>query len=82
MNLDAYLTRAQAAMVTGVAPSVISHWRARGWLDADGQQMYLRTRPGRGQHLTYRLGDILTAERDTRSNPNSRRPANRALLAA
>lgn len=82
MNLDAYLTRAQAAMVTGLAPSVIAHWRARGWQAATGEHRYLRTRPGRGQHLTYHLGDLLTAERDTRSHPNSRRPVNAALLAA
>lgn len=82
VNLDAYITRNQASMLTGVAPSVISHWHARGWLDPDGIRRRLTTRPGRGRHLTYRLGDIIAAERDTRSNPNSRRPAPRLLIAA
>lgn len=79
MNLDAYVTRSQASLLTGVSPDSIGKWHARGWQSEDGQQRRLRTKPGRGRTLKYRLGDILDAERDTRSNPNSRRPAPRLL---
>lgn len=80
MNPDAYITRAQAAMVTGVTADAIGKWHARGWTGADGTHRRLATKPGRGKHLRYRLGDILDAERDTRTNPNSRRGT--SLLAA
>jgi hypothetical protein len=73
VNLDAYITRAQASLLTGVTADSIGKWHHRGWLTPDGERRYLRTKPGRGKHLRYRLGDILDAERDTRTNPNSRR---------
>jgi hypothetical protein len=73
VNLDAYVTRAQAAMVTGVRPDTIGKWLARGWVDPDGDRHALTTRPGEGRGLLFRLGDILTAERDTRLNPRARR---------
>jgi len=82
INPDAYVTRAQAAKVTGVSEDSIGKWHARGWLNEAGERSHLRTRPGKGRHLLYRLGDILTAERETRTNPNSRRPAPRFLVAA
>lgn len=82
MNPDAYVTRTQASMVTGVSRDSIGKWRARGWLDEDGERRFLRTKPGKGDTLRYRLGDILDAERDTRNNPNSRRSAPSFLLAA
>lgn len=82
MNPDAYLTRGQASMLTGLSPDSIGKWHHRGWIGADGERRFLETRPGKGNALKYRLGDILDAERDTRSNPNSRRPVQRYLLAA
>lgn len=82
MNPDAYVTREQASMLTGVSRDAIGKWRARGWHAPDGSHRELSTKPGKGNSLRYRLGDILDAERDTRSNPNSRRPAPRHLLAA
>lgn len=69
-------------MLTGVSADSIGKWHARGWRGPDGEQRTLTTKPGKGRTLKYRLGDILDAERDTRSNPNSRRPAPRFLLAA
>lgn len=73
MNPDAYVTRAQAAMVTGVRPDTIGKWLARGWKTPAGEHRQLSTRPGDGRFLLFRLGDILAAERDTRLNPRSRR---------
>lgn len=73
MNPDAYVTRAQAAMVTGVRPDTIGKWIARGWKSADGTRHRVTTQPGEGRTQLYRLGDILTAERDTRLNPRARR---------
>lgn len=72
MNPDVYVTRAQAAMVTGVRPDTIGKWLARGWLGTDGQRHNLTTRPD-GRTLLFRLGDLLAAERDTRLNPRARR---------
>lgn len=82
MNLDAYVTRAQAAMLTGVRPDTIGKWRARGWSDPAGDHHELSTRPGAGRTLLFRLGDILAAERDTRLNPRARRRTLPAALAA
>lgn len=73
MHHDAYVTRAQAAVVTGVRPDTIGKWLTRGWYGPDGKRRTLRTRPGPGRTLLFRLGDLLEAERDTRQNPNSRR---------
>jgi len=73
MNLDAYVTRAQASLVTGVRPDTIGKWHARGWTDPDGERHTLRTQPGKGRALLFRLGDILAADRDTRLNPHARR---------
>jgi len=73
MNPDAYVTRGQAAMVTGVRPDTIGKWLARGWVDPAGERHTLTTRPGDGRVLLFRLGDILAAERDTRLNPRARR---------
>lgn len=73
MDLDAYISRAQAAMVTGARPDTIGKWHARGWTTPDGEHRELRTRPGPGRTLLFRLGDILEADRDTRLNPRARR---------
>lgn len=73
MNLDAYITREQASWLTGVSADAIGKWHARGWLDPEGGLRRLRTKPGRGRHLRYRVGDLLDAELHTRDNPNSRR---------
>ncbi len=80
MNPDAYVTRGQAAMVTGVRPDTIGKWLARGWVDPTGDRHTLTTKPAAGRGLLFRLGDILAAERDTRLNPRARR--RRTLLAA
>lgn len=77
INRDAYITRAQAAMVTAVSADSIGKWRARGWLNAAGERQYLRTKRLANGNLLYRLGDILDAERDTAHNPNSRRGSTR-----
>ncbi|GAA3751056.1 hypothetical protein [Micromonospora maritima] len=77
INRDAYITRAQAQMVTAVSADSIGKWRARGWLNADGERQYLRTKRLANGNLLYRLGDILDAERDTALNPNSRRGSTR-----
>ncbi len=82
MNLDAYVTRAQASLVTGVRPDTIGKWHARGWTDPEGERHALRTKPGCGRTLLFRLGDILTAERDTRRNPRARRRTAPSMLAA
>lgn len=72
MNPDVFLTRAQASLLTGVTPDAIGKWRARGWLTAEGERRHLRVR-SYGTSLRYRLGDILEAERDTRTSGRSRR---------
>lgn len=81
MNPDAYITRAQAALLTGVSADAIGKWQARGWRTPDGEQRHLKTKRGTGKHYRYRLGDILEAERDTRHSPNSRRPVSHLLAA-
>lgn len=73
MNHAAYLTRAQAAKVTGTSEATIGNWRARGWVTPSGERRHLTTRRGAGGNLEYRLGDLLDAERDTGANPKSRR---------
>lgn len=82
MNLDAYVTRSQASLITGVRPDTIGKWRARGWTGPDGERRELRTKPGAGRALLFRLGDILEAERDTRHNPRARRRTLPPALAA
>jgi hypothetical protein len=82
VNLDAYLTRAQAAMALGVSKDTIGQWHARGWHNSAGEHVRLATKPGNGGNLRYRYGDLLQAEQDTRNSPNSRRPVSRFLQAA
>lgn len=79
VNPDAFLTRAQAAMVTGVSPDAIGKWRARGWLSSDSVRRHLRVRRCGDGTLRYRLGDILDAERDTRMSGHSRRHVRRGV---
>jgi hypothetical protein len=81
VNLDAYITRAEASLLTGVTADAIGKWHHRGWKTPDGCVRRLRTRPGPGRTLRYRVGDLLDAERDTRDSPNSRRGST-PLLAA
>jgi len=73
-NLEAGLTRAQAAQAVGVPPATVSMWALRGWLGSDGVHHRLTVigTDVRGGRL-YRYGDILAAETATRRNPNSRR---------
>jgi hypothetical protein len=82
MNSDAFITRSQAAMLTGVSADAIGKWHARGWRSTEGELRHLRTRSGSGRTLLYRLGDIIDAERETRNNPNSRRPVLDLFVAA
>ncbi len=82
MDLDAFVTRAQASLVTGVRPDTIGKWHARGWTNPEGERRTLRTKPGGGRTLLFRLGDILDAERDTRLNPRARRRRIPPVLAA
>jgi len=83
---DVGVTRAMAAEYlteAGVTPHMISVWGKRGWVTPNGQRRHLTvvgTTP-RGQML-FRYGDILDAEGDTRSNPNSSRSAVRRMAAA
>lgn len=83
MNLEAGLTRAQAAQMLGVSRATVSMWALSGWVGADGTKRGL-TIVGQGPRRArlYRLGDLLDAERDTRTNPNSRRGPSALLLAA
>lgn len=60
MNLDARLTRAEAATYLRISPATISMWKYREKITTDEL--------GR-----YRLGDLLEVERATRRHPNSRR---------
>lgn len=82
MNYEAGLTREQAAEVLGVTPASISMWALRGWRTATGTRRTL-TVVGRGPRNArlFRLGDLLDAERDTRSNPNSHRRMHAFLMA-
>jgi hypothetical protein len=82
VNHDAYVTRSQAATVTGVRPDTIGKWHARGWIDQQGERRRLRTKPGSGRSLLFRLGDILAAERDTRLNQRHRPRSLSSALAA
>ena len=60
MNLDARLTRAQAATYLAITPATITMWKQRQKITTD-------------EHGRYRLGDLLEVERDTRRSPNSHR---------
>lgn len=60
MDLDARLTRKQAAQAIGLPGPTIGMWKTRGLLDTD-------------ENGLYRWGDVLQAERRTRHSPNSRR---------
>ena len=73
MNPDAYLTRAQASLVTGVSPDAIGKWRSRGWVSPTGARRRLQVVRRSDGTLRYRLGDILDAECDTRMSGHSRR---------
>lgn len=59
MNLDARLTRIQAAAWIKVQPATLGMWVVRGHLS-------------RGEDGRYRLGDVLRAEQATRYSPNNR----------
>jgi hypothetical protein len=81
VNLDAGLTRAQAAMLLRVSPHTVSMWALDGWLDTDGRRRWL-TVVGRGRAgRLFRYGDLVDAEADTRHNPNSRRGRRRTSAA-
>lgn len=60
MNLDARLTRKQAARVVGLPGATVGMWKTRGWLTTD-------------ENGLYRLGDVIDVERQNRHSPNSRR---------
>jgi hypothetical protein len=60
VNLDARLRPADAAKAAGVSKQLLNWWRSVG-----------KVRPD--ERGTYRLGDVLAVERDTRRNPQSSR---------
>lgn len=60
MDLDARLTRQQAAQCVGLTPAAIGMWKLRGHIDS-------------GPDGLYRLGDVIEVERQMRRHPNSRR---------
>lgn len=72
-DLDAMVTRSEGAFLLGVAPGVIGMWRARGWIGGEGQRRHLTTTRAQDGTLRYRYGDLLDAERDTRSSGTPRR---------
>jgi DNA-binding XRE family transcriptional regulator len=82
VNLDVYLTRAEAALALGVSKDTISAWHARGWHSATGEHLRLATKSGKGNTFRYRYGDLLQAETDTRNSPQSRRPTMAGFLRA
>jgi hypothetical protein len=71
-NLDAKLDTSTAAQAARVAEHVIRTWRTRGWLDPDGNRRKLPVvdHDWRGRPL-HRLGDVLQAERETRTSGRS-----------
>ncbi len=73
MNLDAGLTRSQAAMLLAVPPHTVSMWARDGWLDAAGERRRLTVVGRRAGASLYRYGDLVDAEADTRRSPFSRR---------
>lgn len=71
MNLDAYLSRKDAALVAGVAPRTLEKWRDRGWVSPEVGRRFLSIKPGKGGTFRYRLGDVMQAAEDTGANPRS-----------
>lgn len=65
MNVDAWVSRGEAAYLTGVSPDAIGKWQARGWVTAQGVRRHLTVRRLSNGRLVYRIGDVLDAERDT-----------------
>lgn len=82
MNLDAYLSRKDAALIAGVAPRTLEKWRDRGWKSPDTGQRHLTIKPGKGGTFRYRLGDVLDAARDTAANPRNPGRETRVLVLA
>ena len=88
IDRDAYVPRALAAHLTGLAADTIGKWHARGWLapdpDSPGHTVRRRLTVKRRAdgNLLYRVGDILDADRDTKANPNSRRRPREMATAA
>lgn len=60
MDLDARLTRKQAAEYVGLPGATVGMWKTRGLLRTDDRGL-------------YRLGDVLDVERRTRRSPCSHR---------
>ena len=70
-NPDAMLTVTQAARFLGVTPHTVGMWALRGWRRPNGTRGTITT--GQGQRgRTYRLADLVDAERDTHLNPAGR----------
>lgn len=67
--MDARLTVGQAATYFGLSMATVNRWYTLGHLKDV-------THDGRGCRL-YRFSELLTAERDTRRNPNSSRSKKR-----
>lgn len=64
VNLDALLTGTQAARLVGVSKQLVRKWRVLGHLE-----------PVEPDPPLFRVRDVLTAERQTRRSPQSRRAA-------
>ncbi|MER7169161.1 hypothetical protein ABT336_24255 [Micromonospora sp. NPDC000207] len=82
MNREAYVTRTHAAAAAGVAPRTLEGWRRRGWKTPDGERRRLTTKQSRTHagHVTYLLGDVLDAARDTALNPKNPGRESRVLV--
>lgn len=65
MNHDAWVSRGEAAFLTGVSADAIGKWQARGWVTPAGARRRLTVRRLSNGRLVYRIGDVLDAERDT-----------------
>lgn len=75
VNLDAWVSRGEAAYMTGVSADAIGKWHARGWVTPDGARRRLTVRRLENGRLRYRLGDVLDAERDTHLSGKGHRGA-------
>ncbi|MEV1013761.1 hypothetical protein AB0I89_23710 [Micromonospora sp. NPDC049801] len=73
-NPDAKLTAAQLALALGVTPQLVNTWHTDGYLNADGERVYL-TEAGRNWkgHRLFRYLDGAKAESATRRSPRSYR---------
>lgn len=78
---NALVSASVAAEQLRVSIAVVCMWRNKGWIDPEsGERRYLEIAGKDGRSKLYRWGDLLIAERDTRSSPQCRRPRLRPLV--